>query len=150
MKDSQKQIIKYILIGISAVFVDLVVYYTSKFYFESEDFSKALGFIVGSIYTFMFNKIWTWKQKDKAGIKQLSIFFIVYAVSLFINVIVNRTFISLLPDYEFDFILYNPLRVPQIEFSAKLDILLAFGIATICSAFWNFFGQKYFVFKGKK
>jgi len=147
LKNSQKQVVKYIIIGISAVLIDLIVYYGSSFIIESISISKALGFIAGSFYTFFLNKTWTWKDNEKTGVAQLSKFFIIYGVSLLINVVVNQFSISLIPEYEFFMQIFRPDQSVWFEFPARLDKLFAFLFATIASAFWNFFGQKYWVFK---
>ncbi|MCO6494569.1 MAG: GtrA family protein [Bacteroidetes bacterium] len=147
MKDSQKQVIKYIIIGISAVLVDLIVYYGTSFFIASLSIAKALGFIVGSFYTFFLNKFWTWKDKRKTGVSQLSKFFAIYGVSLLINVAVNEFFLTTLPNFELYLQINKPLQEDFFNFTLQLDKLAAFCLATIASAIWNFFGQKYWVFK---
>lgn len=147
MRDSRKQIVKYIIIGISAVLVDLVVYYGTSFFLESLSIAKALGFITGSFYTFFLNKLWTWKDKRKTGVNQLSKFFAIYGVSLLINVSVNEIFLKLLPYYELFIQINNTTIQDLFNITLQLDKLFAFVFATIMSAIWNFFGQKYWVFK---
>ncbi|MCZ2129576.1 MAG: GtrA family protein, partial [Bacteroidia bacterium] len=124
-----------------------VVYYGSSFLIESLSIAKALGFIVGSFYTFFLNKFWTWKDKRKTGITQLSKFFTIYGVSLFINVAVNELFLQIVPNFELFTQINNPLKESIFEITFQLDKLFAFVCATIASAIWNFFGQKYWVFR---
>jgi putative flippase GtrA len=150
VKDSQKQVIKYILIGISAVLLDFIVYYALSIQQTPIDTAKVAGFIAGSFYTFFLNKVWTWKDKRKTNFSQLGKFFIIYGVSLLINVSVNKLGISILPDYTLSFNLSNSDGLELFTYGMKTDKIIAFFFATLGSAFWNFFGQKYWVFKDKK
>lgn len=138
MKDSQKQVIKYTIIGISAVLVDFVVYYACSFFLESIDLAKAVGFITGSFYTFFLNKFWTWKDTRKTGITQLSKFFAIYGVSLVINIAVNKAVISLIPNYTIDLIISDSFGYGVWKSAFLIDKFLAFFIATAASAVWNF------------
>lgn len=147
MKDNQKQIIKYTLIGITAVLLDLVVYYVlSYFYPLWIGTAKAIGFIVGSIYTFYFNKFWTWRQKSRANVSQWSKFLLIYTASMFINIAVNHLALELIPPYDIFVKLIRPNQSEWFSFFAQLNKLVAFFFATLASAVWNFMGQKYWVF----
>jgi putative flippase GtrA len=147
LKNSQKQVVKYTIIGISAVLLDLLVYYASSFPIKSLSVAKGLGFAAGSIYTFYLNKAWTWKDNEKTSATQLSRFFIIYGVSLLINIVVNQISIDLLPDHELYLKLLKPNKTEVFSFYAQVDKFIAFGLATVASAVWNFSGQKYWVFR---
>ncbi|MBW7868837.1 MAG: GtrA family protein [Brumimicrobium sp.] len=144
LPDFQKQFIKFVLIGILAVLVDLACYYTflhiypeKMFGFIANDMSaKSTSFICGSLVTYNLNKYWTWKQSDKNN-KRLVNFYILYILSMFINVIVNSGMLHFL-------ILY-----PALSFVPK-KYLVAFIVATGVSALLNFFGQKWWIFKEKE
>jgi putative flippase GtrA len=148
MKKGQKQIIKYTLIGISAVALDFAVYYLASFYWpKSLTICKALGFIVGSFYTFFLNKAWTWNNKDKTNLSQFTKFILIYGISLLINVVVNQIFWDILPEHLFSFQIISPSEKVLLTKTAALNKAFAFIIATLASAIWNFTGQKYWVFK---
>lgn len=66
MKLVVKQITKFFIIGVSAVLVDFIVYYLlSDLLSLNIDISKGAGFMVGTIYTYYLNKLWTWKYTEK-------------------------------------------------------------------------------------
>jgi putative flippase GtrA len=151
LKDNQKQIVKYTLIGVSAVLIDLLVYYGVSFVIDSISLAKASGFIVGSLYTFYFNKYWTWKEKEKTNVSQFSRFAVIYGISLLINIVVNQISLDVIPQFEIFIKIQKPNGEIWFSFWARLDKFIAFGISTLASAFWNFLGQKYWVFKkGRK
>jgi putative flippase GtrA len=142
--EHQKQLIKFTLIGFTAVGVDFVVYNELMELFAPEqDFdefkdriivlSKALSFICGTTVTYTLNKYWTWRQRDRSR-KRLAKFVMLYAVSWGANVMVNIFGIKLLPDPVFIFKLKD----------------FAFLMATGTSVVINFVGQKFWVFKQKE
>lgn len=143
LPDYQKQFIKFVLIGVLAVLVDLVCYYIflSFFpehigsFFTNEILAKSCSFVCGSVVTYQLNKYWTWKQKDKSN-KRFAKFFFLYIISLLINVFVNSGSLYLL------------LNEPSLQFLPR-KYLIAFIMATGVSAFFNFLGQKWWVFKTK-
>ena len=137
----QKQLIKFTLIGVLAVLVDLTCYYiflnvlpeNLRFGFDIEDLSKAMSFLCGMSVTYTLNKLWTWKSKTKSKKRVLN-FTILYGSSLLINVITNSTTLDLLH---------------EVEILKNLDYkyLIAFIVATGISASVNFIGQKFWVFR---
>lgn len=143
LTDLQKQFVKFFLIGIFAVLVDLIFYYTfmhslsekETLLLDKNDFSKTLSFICGSIVTYNLNKYWTWKQKDRSN-KRFVKFFSLYLVSLLINVGVNKGALIALENISF-------LEIIPFKF------FWAFIAATGFSAVFNFAGQKLWVFKLK-
>lgn len=137
----KKQVIKFILIGILAVVVDLICYYfllrllPDKAFsvISNEAFAKTISFLCGLNVTYIFNKSWTWKHNNKSS-KRFGKFIILYSFSLFINVFMNSFFLKILQK--------NP------SFTAiPYKYFVAFVGATLLSASFNFFGQKVWVFK---
>ena len=71
---SKKQLIKFTLIGIFSVIIDLIFYYTflnilpetSFFFITKEEISKAMSFLCGMTFSYFLNKFWTWKKKDRS------------------------------------------------------------------------------------
>lgn len=137
----KKQLIKFTLIGVLAVLVDLACYYiflnvlprSIAFGFEIEDFAKAMSFLCGMSVTYTLNKLWTWKSKTKSNKRVLN-FAILYGSSLLINVFANSKTLDILH---------------EVEILKKLDYkyLIAFIVATGISASVNFIGQKFWVFR---
>jgi putative flippase GtrA len=141
LPDYQKQFIKFVLIGMLAVLVDLVCYYFFlQFFpekvlhlFSNEVAAKSCSFVCGSVVTYNLNKFWTWKQKNKSHSRFIK-FFLLYIVSLLINVLVNSTALFLLINKPF----FQP---------TPYKYLIAFVLATGVSALFNFIGQKKVIFK---
>lgn len=141
ISESNKQIIKFGLIGFLAVFVDLGIYYTLinllVDIFPEENFrnavSKSLSFMCGTFVTYNLNKLWTWRQRDRSN-KRFVKFMMLYGFSMLVNVLVNSSLIFLLPF----------IGIPE-----EHVIKLAFIGATGMSAVMNFIGQKIWVFKNQ-
>lgn len=137
----KKQLIKFILIGILAVVVDLICYYfllrllPEKAFSEisNEAFAKTISFLCGLNVTYIFNKSWTWKHNNKSS-KRFGKFIILYSFSLLINVFMNSFFLRILQK--------------NVSFTAiPYKYFVAFLGATLLSASFNFIGQKVWVFK---
>ena len=122
MSSTNKQLFRFIITGFFVVTVDFICYFL-LIKTLSYDLSKFISFIVGTFFAFLVNKFWTF-EKNKIMMDEIFKFFIVYGLSLFINVYVNSVI---------------------IDFSQL--IFLAFLISTGCSATCNFLGQKFWVFK---
>lgn len=139
----KKQLIKFTLIGILAVIVDLIFYYIllnalpEKLFstLSNEAFSKGLSFICGMTVTYVLNKFWTWKKNNRSR-KRIAKFSFLYGLSLLINVGVNTVLLFTL--YEFKLLIDLPNKY-----------LIAFIGATGVSACVNFIGQKFWVFNSK-
>ena len=156
---TSKQLAKFFLSGIVAVCSDLIVYYglsaIPKLYtitiygnisFNETDIYKGIGFIVGTFVTYNLNKYWTWRQNDrrKGRVKK---FIILYAITFFFNVAVNKQFLHMLPDNEFAITVKHHSGLIEQLFAMKIDKILAFGIATFLSSLLSFSGQKFWVFR---
>jgi len=139
----QKQLIKFTLIGITAVLVDLSCYYSflnllpeKPFGYNNEPIAKALSFLCGLTVTYFFNKRWTWKQSNHSKKRFLKFIFL-YAVSLMVNVSMNSLFLYILTE--------TPVLQP-----IPYKYFIAFVGATGISSLLNFMGQKFWVFKLKQ
>ena len=94
--------------------------------------AKACSFVCGSVVTYNLNKFWTWKMSDRSN-KRFAKFFVLYLISLLINVSSNSGALYVLKTGSFSNLPYK--------------YLIAFIFATGTSALFNFFGQKWWVFK---
>ena len=111
---------RFILVGISTVSIDFISY---NIFVE---FLKAISFLIGSIFDYFVNSLFTFKSKNKS-IKQITKFFIFYFCSLILNVSINGYFVSLF-------------------LGNKFGLFLAFLIAVTFSVIFNFVTIKNFVF----
>ncbi len=140
MSELKKQVVKFTLIGLLAVAVDLICYYVFLnvlprkllFSINNEVGAKALSFLCGLCVTYTFNKGWTWKQSDRSK-SRIFRFMTLYGFSMALNVGMNSLFLYLLKSRE----LFSEL---------PYKYLIAFVCATGISASMNFVGQKYWVF----
>jgi putative flippase GtrA len=137
----KKELIKFTLIGILAVLVDMAVYYSllnllpenALGIVGNEPLAKTISFLCGMVVTYSLNKLWTWKQRDRSN-KRLAKFAALYGVSLFLNVFTNSATLYILEAYK------DIYDVPYKYF-------IAFIAATGISAVVNFLGQKFWVFR---
>ena len=118
---------RFIFIGILTVLLDAVTYFILSLNFElSYEFSKRVGFIVGSIFSFYMNRSFVFNIEHKK-INHYLKFIILYFCSFFAN--------SLSHDYTL------------INFNLPI---FSFLIATAISTIMNFLGLKFIVFNNKK
>lgn len=151
MKLVVKQITKFFIIGVSAVLVDFIVYYLlSDLLALNIDISKGTGFMVGTIYTYYLNKLWTWKYTEKSNKGMIMKFALVYAVSFIFNILINKYGLKLIPECDVRLTLDSKAGNTLNLFSIKGHKFLAFFLATLVSAVINFLGQKFLVFKQVK
>lgn len=114
------------LVGLATVVVDFLIY-RLLLIFLALSLAKALGFLIGSVFSYHSNRLWTF-QAGGGGIIQACSFGMLYFVTLLLNVAVNTLMLALLP-------------------SALIYRLgIAFLLATGVSASLNFIGMKFFVF----
>jgi putative flippase GtrA len=137
----KKQLVKFTLIGLLAVSVDLLCYFIllnllpEKMFqtIGNEALAKSISFICGMTVTYFLNKFWTWKKKDRSQ-KRLVKFGLLYGIALLINVGTNSGLLYVLHQYR------NLLDLPYKYF-------IAFVGASGLSAAVSFMGQKFWVFK---
>jgi putative flippase GtrA len=120
---AQKQLLRFLVVGCSAVATDFVSY-TLLLHLLAHVPAKTLSFIAGTIIAYILNKYWTF-EKPGTNHTELSRFVILYTSTLVANVAVNAAILILLP----------------------AAILFAFLCATGTSTILNFIGQKWWVFK---
>ncbi len=127
IKNFKKELVYFSLIGLISVKIDFLIYIILNYLRFELYLSKALGFLGGSIFSYIFNKQITFKI-TKNSYKSIFSFYIVYIMALFINVSINN-------------LIYNS----YIE--NKYIYQVSFLISTFFSAMFNFLGIKFFVFK---
>jgi len=157
LPESNKQAIKFILIGVLAVLTDIVCYFImlnslpEKIYFlDNEVVAKAISFLFGFTVTYTLNNRWTWRKTDHSK-ERIFKSLLLYSISLGLNVFLNSFFLYLLRDN--GMVNYFPFSTANQLFSLLgLSIgahLYAIIITTGLTAVFNFLGQKFWVFTDK-
>ena len=123
MSGVSREVFRFSISGIGAVFVDFITYYV-LIDFLSFSLAKGISFLTGSLVSFTANKYWTFEKHEKSAIEVVK-FYSLYVFSLGMNVVLN----SLVLDYNVDL------------------IYIAFLVATGVSVVINFIGLKYWVYK---
>lgn len=120
------EVFKFLIVGVSAVLVDYIVYSVSH-PLIGVLFAKVLSFVSGSSVSYIANKLWTFNQGGR-GNKDAIKFFLLYMFTLLVNVFINWLVL---------FYFYNAFFI---------SFLCATGASTVL----NFLGMKFWVFKEKK
>jgi putative flippase GtrA len=118
----------FIIVGTLTVIVDFLAYRgiaLSEIF--GVELAKAFGFIIGTIFAYFANRFWTFAHKPKVSGSAWR-FAILYSITLAINVLINSTSLTLLPQ-------------------SNITMHAAFLLATGTSAALNFTGMKFYVFK---
>lgn len=137
-KKSYRQFVKFAIVGAINTGVDWAVFYPLKFLLsrslpilslqEAKQTAKAFSFIVSAASSYIMNRVWTFRSKDRKIIAQAGRFLIVAGSGLLLNSLI------------FYFV------------TATLHFRDIFGlvIATLIVFIWNFFINRNWTFKGKE
>jgi len=121
---ASKTFVKYILVGLGAVLIDITLYYILISSASlSPSLAKKISFAVGAGWSYFFNKQFTFEIKNFSW-RMPVYFLVIYVAGFFLN--------SMVHDIVF--------RLSNLKYVAII-------IATGCSVIWNYVGQKNFVFK---
>jgi putative flippase GtrA len=124
-----RKIKTFLIIGLIAVGIDYVVYSTLVVYEFDVSFSKSVGFIIGTFFSFAGNRSYTFESTFSKSI--LIKYFLIYFCTMNLNVILNNKFLEIFID---------------IEFKKPISFILATGF---CAGV-NFFSLNYIFSKKKK
>ena len=127
---NKKELIKYLLVGLSKVFIDFLCY-KILIKFILVYLSKTLSFLTGTLWSYQLNRTWTFNS-GKPRFSQFIKYLIIHISSLVINVFINSLILKKMPENYF------------------LSYEISFFIATVTSATYNFFCIKNFIFKNIK
>ncbi len=123
----QKEIRTFLVVGTLTVCVDFLFY---QLFLRSEflpvPLAKALGFIAGTVFAYFANRYWTFQHRSPTA-QSVVRFYVLYGLTLLVNVMTNALIIKALPNVD-------------------VAVHLAFIVATGLSAILNFVGLKMFVF----
>lgn len=118
-----KEILKFLVGGGSAVFVDFILYMLLKAYIGIS-VAKTISYISGAAVGFAINKFWTFESKT-FRICEIYRYIVLYICSACVNILINKMVLAYIP-------------------AAFFAFLCATGTSTVL----NFLGQKFFVFRG--
>lgn len=120
----------FLIVGSLTVLLDFVTYRSLIWMgVLGFDFAKAVGFLVGTLFAYFANRLWTFGHQAPAPGSPLR-FALLYTTTLTTNVLVNAGCL----------VLFSAL---------SMRIQAAFLVATGLSAILNFLGMKLFVFKAR-
>lgn len=126
----RRELAIFLIVGSLTVLIDFVTYRCLYgLNLTTVNAAKAAGFLVGTVFAYFANRIWTFGHNTHASGSAWR-FLLLYTVTLLANVTVNTLALKAL-------------------FNIKGDVQLAFLLATGISATLNFLGMKWFVFKSK-
>lgn len=129
MSRIRHEILRFLLVGGTTVLIDFVVYRTTMVAGLAPSLAKGLGFLTGTVFAYVANRIWTFDAADQGVSRaQILCFSAVYGGSLVANVAVNGVILMLAGRNE-------------------TALAVAFVLATGVSATLNFLGMKLFVFR---
>jgi putative flippase GtrA len=117
----------FLVVGVTTVLIDFTTYRGLVWAGLGVDVAKACGFLTGTVFAYVANKLWTFGHKQHAPGSAWR-FVLLYGATLGANVLVNAVALRSLADTRF-------------------SVQIAFLLATATSATLNFLGMKFFVFK---
>lgn len=124
----RRQISIFLIVGVATVGVDFATYRLLGSVTDADvNLCKGLGFIAGTVFSYFANRFWTFGQVLPERGSPVR-FILLYAATLCANILANALVLDLLTGVVF-----------RVE--------AAFVVATSISAFLNFLGMKYFVFR---
>ena len=127
MQKSKKELKRFIISGLTTVIIDFIAYVIFINLGINLTLSKAISFLIGTLYSYFINKNWTFKAIG--GLKIFMKFLFIYFFSLNINFSVNR------------------LIVNNFDNKNLFILIFAFLVSTMMSAIFNFLCLKNYVFQ---
>ena len=125
-----KELLKYIFVGLSTVLIDFLIYkFLIKFIVVY--LSKTISFLSGSFFSYQLNRTWTFKSAKKT-LSQFLKYLIIHITSLVLNVFINSLLLNTFSKNYF------------------LSYEVSFLIATLTSATYNFLFIKIFIFNNTR
>lgn len=126
--------IKFGIVGFSGMIVDYgVLFILKEIAGMAPLLANTISFIAAATSNYLFNRIWTFKSKERNVGKEFGKFFIVSVIGLGINNLTLYIAGLMMPEWNEDWRFY-------------LLKLLAIVVTTI----WNFFGNLLYTFRNKK
>tara|TARA_B100000282_G_scaffold98025_1_gene69058 strand:- start:105 stop:506 length:402 start_codon:yes stop_codon:yes gene_type:complete len=125
-----KELLKYIFVGLSTVLIDFLIYkFLIKFIVIY--LAKTISFLSGTFFSYQLNRTWTFKSGKKTY-SQFIKYLIIHITSLVLNVFINSLLLNTFSKNYF------------------LSYEVSFLIATLTSATYNFLFIKIFIFNNTR
>ena len=124
----RRELVVFAIVGTFTVMVDFITYRgLAEYKVVGVDMAKATGFLVGTLFSYVANRFWTFGQKlyRRGSAWRFSV---LYASTLSANILINA-------------VALKAINNTVVAFQ------LAFLLATGVSACLNFLGMKLFVFR---
>ena len=124
-REARLQLLRFLVIGSSAVLIDLGMYQLLTQLMLGTSLAKGLSYLTGMAFGFIGNKFWTFRSKSKSAAEPIT-YLVLYSVTLVVNVGLNALLLAALG---------APFKIA------------AFLIATGTTTVMNFLGMKWFTFR---
>lgn len=126
MKGELKGVLKFLIVGGTATFIDFCIYFVLSQRINVS-VAKFISLLISCTYSFFLNKAWTFRVKEKANAAYVLKYILSQGVNISVNVLTN----------------YMMLRVSG-------EKLVSYVVATGAGMTVNFLLQRFFVFKGSE
>ena len=150
-QETAKQVGKFGIVGIINTLVDLTILNVLNLVFGVHyALANTISVSVAIVNSYILNKSWTFKDKDKRILKQFAIFVFLSLIGLLINnsvMILLKESLTFIPNFFVSVVHF--LKLSSI-FSDDFVILnSAKAFAILASMIWNFITYKKFAFNKK-
>lgn len=126
--DTKKEVliefIKFCIVGVSNVVINLIVYYIMLYFGASEYIANTFGYFISLINAYIWNVKWVFSKHDTNSKQAILKFFIVYIFSYFLSMFLLFLFVEIVGISKF--------IVPLI------NIAITTPINFILNKFWSF------------
>ena len=130
----KRQLVPFLLVGVGCAFIDFgITYSLNEFMGVQRDFSKAVGWIFGTLAAYVLNSRFSFNAKINA--KKAGAVFVLYAVTFAVQMVLWRVTDSPLSSLG----LVNPWK-------DVVSFVIAQGVATVT----NFELQRHLIFRESK
>jgi len=121
-----RQILKFGLVGLGATLLDFLVFTASLFFFANPTLARAIGYSVGTGWSFVLNRNWVFDHRR--NLSRAIPFFLSYTISGLLAIGIQYSF--------------------QLESTGLERTYLGFFASLIISATTNFILLRFLVFRG--
>ena len=130
----KRQLVPFLLVGVGCAFIDFgITYSLNEFMGVQRDFSKAVGWVFGTLAAYVLNSKFSFQSKINA--KKAGAVFVLYAVTFAVQMVLWRVTDSPLTSLG----LVNPWK-------DVVSFVIAQGVATVT----NFELQRHLIFRESK
>lgn len=139
-KKNIRQFVKFLAVGILNTLIDLgvlnvLIFLTAAAAGWQFAIFKGISFSAAVLNSYFWNKFWTFKDRKKIRVAELSQFFVISAGGFIVNVGVASFVVNIV----------GPMWGFPENIWANVGAIFAIGFSLI----WNFLGYKFIVFKDK-